>query len=264
MIEALCQLGLDDLRQLASALRSGRLIPPFTKLALRRYVVDTLAEEVEGSFRQLAADGLNADQIASMLDLLAHDRSRYATPDDLIDLVWTGPEAGGIANRDTSVVVRELFQAARHSVVIAGYAIYQGHIVFRTLAERMDREEGLKVTMFLDVRRPLADTLSPVEVVRHFAARFRSQEWPGRRLPEVYYDPRSLETDPAKRASLHAKCVIVDAETALISSANFTAAAQLRNIEVGVLVRSRPLSRRLVLHFETLAAQAILRKLPLD
>ena len=148
--------------------------------------------------------------------------------------------------------------------MIAGYAIYQSHIVFRTLAERMDREEGLEVTMFLDVHRPHTDTLPPAEVARHFAARFRSQEWPGRRLPEVYYDPRSLETDPAQRASLHAKCVIVDAETALISSANFTEAAQLRNIEVGVLVRSRPLSRRLVQHFETLAAQAILRKLPLD
>jgi hypothetical protein len=32
--------------------------------------------------------------------------------EDLIDLVWTGPEAEEIVNRDTSVVMREMFQSA--------------------------------------------------------------------------------------------------------------------------------------------------------
>lgn len=263
MIAALCHLGTDDLRQLAAALRSGRLAAPFTKLALGRYLTDSLAERVAGPLAHLTQGGLDANQIATMLDLLAADRDRRLPPDDLIDLVWTGPETGGVASRDTSVVVRDLFGSVQHSVLLAGYAVHQGQSIFRTLAERMDRDAALQVTMYLDVHRPYGDTSSPTEILRHFADRFRRVEWPGQRLPEVYHDPRSLEPDGAKRASLHAKCLVIDATTSFVSSANFTEAAHLRNIEVGLLVHSQPLARRLTQHFVALAAEGILRRVPL-
>jgi phosphatidylserine/phosphatidylglycerophosphate/cardiolipin synthase-like enzyme len=64
--------------------------------------------------------------------------------------------------------------------------------------------------------------------------------------------------DLDKRACLHAKCIVVDGESVFVSSANFTEAAQERNIEVGVLLRSRLLADRLVLHFDTLLAQSML------
>jgi phosphatidylserine/phosphatidylglycerophosphate/cardiolipin synthase-like enzyme len=47
---------------------------------------------------------------------------------------------------------------------------------------------------------------------------------------------------------------VVDQEQAFVSSANFTEAAQSKNIEVGVYMRSPRFARRLVEHFETLAA----------
>jgi len=62
---------------------------------------------------------------------------------------------------------------------------------------------------------------------------------------------------------LHAKCVVVDRRVAFVSSANFTEAAQERNIEAGVLIRSEPFASSLANHFETLAAQGILLPLPL-
>jgi hypothetical protein len=49
----------------------------------------------------------------------------------MIDLVTTGPEPGGITNRDTSVVVRELFAHAKESVLVVGYAVYQGNACSR-------------------------------------------------------------------------------------------------------------------------------------
>lgn len=85
---------------------------------------------------------------------------------------------------------------------------------------------------------------------------------PRTRVPEIYYDPRALERDPARRASLHAKCIVVDREHAFISSANFTEAAQVRNIEVGVLIRSRLLASRLADHFEGLVMLGLLQPLP--
>jgi phosphatidylserine/phosphatidylglycerophosphate/cardiolipin synthase-like enzyme len=81
-------------------------------------------------------------------------------------------------------------------------------------------------------------------------------------MPEVYYDPRSLETDGGQRSSLHAKCVVVDRSVAFISSANFTEAAQKRNIEIGVSIRSASFSERLDSHFDALAASGIVVRVP--
>ena len=135
--------------------------------------------------------------------------------------------------------------------------------VFKELAERMDQIPELRVQMFLDIQRPQQDQSSPSELVRIFAERFVRNEWPGRQLPRLYYDPRSLEVDQTKRSSLHAKCVVVDNEEAFVSSANFTEAAQTRNIEVGVLLRSSSFARKLTNHFESLAALSILKSIPL-
>lgn len=76
--------------------------------------------------------------------------------------------------------------------------------------------------------------------------------WPGERLPEVYFDPRALDLDASQHAVLHAKCVVIDERLSLITSANFTEAAQLRNIEVGALIEERTLARRLTLQFDRL------------
>jgi phosphatidylserine/phosphatidylglycerophosphate/cardiolipin synthase-like enzyme len=263
MTSPLCLLSSENLAQLAGALRSGRLAPPFTPLLLRRYVSKDLAVGIAAELQQRIGGAAEARHLADCLDLLGQDRGQRPVAEDLIDLVWTGPEAPGIVNRDTSVVVREMFQAARESVLVAGYAVYQGQSVFRELAERMDEVPGLRVQMFLDVRRPPNDPTSSSELVRAFADRFLQKEWPGDRLPKLYYDPRSLVADHASRASLHAKCVVVDKEQAFVTSANFTEAAQTKNIEVGVYLRSSPFASRLAEHFETLAALHILQPIPI-
>jgi phosphatidylserine/phosphatidylglycerophosphate/cardiolipin synthase-like enzyme len=263
MTSTLCLLTTEDLQQLAAALRSGRVVPPINSLLLRRYIPASLADRVAEELRQRIEDGYQPRHLADVLDILSQDRRQRPIAEDLIDLVWTGPEAEGIVNRDTAVVVREMFQNARESVLVAGYAVYQGHIVFKALAERMDEHPTLDVQMFLDIHRPSHDDSSPSELVRGFAERFTRQEWPGRRLPRVFYDPRSLEAEPTKRASLHAKCIVIDKNLILVSSANFTEAGQTKNIEVGVQLRSPSFARRLTEHFEILASKHVLSRVPL-
>ena len=68
----------------------------------------------------------------------------------------------------------------------------------------------------------------------------------------MYYDPRALADNTEEKASLHAKCVIVDRRAALVTSANFTEAAHRKNIETGVLIRYEPLVLRLHGYFEGL------------
>jgi len=91
----------------------------------------------------------------------------------------------------------------------------------------------------------------------HAHAQLPSQK--DRPLPDIFYDPRSLALPADKRASLHAKCVVVDRREVFVSSANFTEAAHERNIEVGLLIHSRTLAERIVRHFEALLAEGLLK-----
>ncbi len=177
-----------------------------------------------------------------------------------MDLVWSGPEVAGLESRETGAVVRELFARARRSLLVACYAIHGGRDLFRILAERMDREPGLQVRLVVDIKRKPGDRTMDCDLVSRFAEDFRQRQWPGQRLPEVFYDPRSLDLDlgRSERACMHAKCVVIDDEIAFVTSANFTEAAQQRNVELGLLVRQPVLAAGLRLRFEHLSAAGCL------
>jgi phosphatidylserine/phosphatidylglycerophosphate/cardiolipin synthase-like enzyme len=251
-----------DLDALAGALRSGKLSSPFSMMAVQHYCSPADAGRVAGRMRELSEEGLRPAHLALLLETISRTRKQRPPGSDLVELVCTGPETRWAAFRDTGVVVRELFAAAREQVLVVGYAVYRGKEVFRVLAGRMAELPGLKVRLFLDVQRGRPDTSLDSEVVARFGHRFRTREWPGQHLPELYYDPRSLERDRTKRASLHAKCVVIDRRVALVSSANFTEAAQVRNIEVGALVHSARFAAELAEHFERLALTGELLPLP--
>jgi len=251
-MEPLLALGGHDLSVLADALRERRLVAPFTDAAVGRFTTSAASLPVAQCLRKLDAAGAPAGVIVAFLEGIVHDRQARPRAEQSIDLVSTGPEAVGVTNRDTRAVVREMFTAAERSVTVVGYAVYQGKQVFEALARRADECPELTVRMFLDVQRARIDRSLSGQIVQRFAQRFRTREWPGTRMPEVYYDPRSLETDGAQRSSLHAKCVVVDRSVAFISSANFTEAAQKRNIEIGALIRSTSFAERLDSHFDAL------------
>jgi hypothetical protein len=256
------RLSETDLRQLSGALQAGRLTLPLTAVSLRRYLATDIAEAVAIEGQCLTGEGFQTAHLIRLLEALAEDRAaRPSRPEDALDLVTSGPEAPGVAIRDTAVVIRELFATARQSVLVVGYAVHQGRSVFRALAERIEQYPELDVRLCLDVQRPWQEATPAAELLRRFADRFTTREWPGSRLPTVYYDPRSLELDAGKRASLHAKCVVVDRRVALVSSANFTEAAQERNIEVGVLLRVPALAEQLTRHFVALMEAGVLQEL---
>lgn len=185
------------------------------------------------------------------------------SPAARVELVWSGPESASASTRDTGVIVPELFASARRSVLVAGYAVHQGMRVFARLAENMDGNAGLEVRIFTNIARPRGDARSESELVRVFADRFRGEQWPrGSRLPRVLYDPRALSQTRGPRACLHAKCLIVDDERRLVTSANFTAAAMDRNIEAGVIVHDPGFASRLRSQFDALEGARVVRSVP--
>lgn len=260
-METLDLLTDTDLVALASALRSGRLHAPFTIVSVQRFCAVTNADTIASLLQQLHDDGMQPHHLALLAEAIAVSRARAPRQAEIVDLVWTGPETLGVANRDTGVVVRDLFGSAEAEVMVVGFAVYQGRSVFKRLADRMDERPDLRVRFFLEVQRHPTDTSLDDEVLRRFAQRFRANEWPGDRMPELYFDPRSLDLEAVKRSSLHAKCIVVDRTVAFVTSANFTEAAQTRNIEVGALIQSRPFAEQLAKHFDALTDAGLLKRI---
>lgn len=249
-----------ELREVASALRSGRVSVPISGLALRDYCDPNKAEWLATA---LAGMGASAGALATFFGLLAVERERVDAALRGVEFVWTGPTVNGEEVRDTGAVVRELFGSARRSVLVAGYAIHRGREVFATLADRMFVVPDLQVRLIVDVPRRQGDTTVDIDIVHRYATEFRQRNWPGGRLPEVLYDPRSLLIDQGARSSMHAKCIVIDSEVALVTSANFTSAAQTKNIEAGTLVRLPAFATKVQRRFDDLARAGAFRPLPM-
>jgi phosphatidylserine/phosphatidylglycerophosphate/cardiolipin synthase-like enzyme len=251
--DPLLSLAPTELHALAASIRSGRVTLPCSTQNLQRFVGTADGELISKRLGDLASLGMSAEAMCACLELLAQSISSRPPLEDLVDLVTSGPEAGGVANRSTAVVVADLFRSAERSVLVAGYAIYQGQKIFESLAERMERCPDLHVRMFLDVPRARGDTSSVSNQIARFVQTFKTTQWPDRaHMPHVYCCEQIMESQDCKPGSLHAKCIAVDDQQVFVSSANFTEAGQNRNIEVGLLVRSAVLSERLSRFFESL------------
>jgi phosphatidylserine/phosphatidylglycerophosphate/cardiolipin synthase-like enzyme len=152
------------------------------------------------------------------------------------ELVWTGPDIRTGTSRDTWAVVKNLFSSPRESVLLAGYSFDHGKQLFEPLHQSM-KKSALDVKFFIHIESMQKDTklIHSASHLEQAMDRFLQTNWPfGEPWPEIYYDPRTL--DPHERVSLHAKCLVVDSHTSLVTSANFTDRGHHRNIEVGSLI----------------------------
>lgn len=265
MNSPLHQLSRPALLSLAKAFETERIQLPCSGGSISSHVPDTLSVAVCTELNRLHSIGMKGQLMAQTLYLLATEREVTQQRYDAVDLVWSGEELPGSASRDTFVVVQELFKAAQKSILIASYAIdtgKKGQSIFKELANHMDVNPDLDVRMFINVNRPYKDTTPESILLRKFSEEFRNNFWPGHRLPNVFYDPRALDFTKGPRGCLHAKCVIIDEERLLVTSANFTEAAHQRNIEAGVLMNDSIAARTLRSQFETLVTKKILQKVP--
>ncbi|HZH74801.1 MAG TPA: DISARM system phospholipase D-like protein DrmC [Archangium sp.] len=261
-MEALAALSDDALDRLASALRRGTLRAPFGPRQLAAYLPEALCAGAASALTALVASG--ASEQAAALTLRAMVQARAAVPSvaDRVRLVTSGP-APQAEGRDTAVVVRELFAQAEQEVLVVGFTAFRAAEIFAPLVQR-SRERDLHLCLCLNVGRSgLGDARAPQQLLSDFRRELTTSIWPEEPVPPIHYDPRALlpHTADTGRGCLHAKCVVVDGHLSFITSANFTEAAQDRNIEVGALIRDEDFARALRGHFEGLIAAG--RLLPL-
>lgn len=256
-------LGKAALTGLAEALASGRMVCPVSRAALEPHVPEGELNAIYEALAELHADGMLPRHIAKLLRLLIDERSAAQRMSDRVQLVWSPPDLDAIDARDTAVVVQGLFRQAQSCVLISTYALddkLKTEALFGELGARMDLDPTLSVRLFANIHRKYLDESPSSTLVSAFSQRVRAGWWPGQRLPEVYYDPRSLETEGNKRAVLHAKAVVVDGRWTLLTSANFTQAAQERNIEAGVVIDDAELAKRISRQFDQLVEHGALRR----
>jgi phosphatidylserine/phosphatidylglycerophosphate/cardiolipin synthase-like enzyme len=232
-------------------------------MALSRHAVSQVtgvsASQVFDALSELLATGIAPQHAALVVDAIAATRESAIDPAQILDLVLSGPEVPGVTTADTLTTLRTLITEAKREVLMIGYAVHNAKPIFELLGSRMAKDD-IRVVFCIEIGRKMGDTSLDSEIVRRFAREFRERHWPWPNLPDVYYDPRSLSDDPLRRSSLHAKCVMADRKRALITSANFTEAAWLRNIELGVVLDYEPLVSRLAEYLDGLIATHLLRK----
>lgn len=162
------------------------------------------------------------------------------------ELVWTGPTTGAVPLRHTEAVLVQVVKEARTRVVLVSFVAYEVPSVVAALREVAAR--GVKIVVVLEApasRGGRVDVDSP--------AKMRTA------VPEAAVYVWSPEADEhGFRGAVHAKCAVADNDTAFVTSANLTAAAMWRNMELGVLIRGGRQPRRLAEHLQALVDARIL------
>jgi phosphatidylserine/phosphatidylglycerophosphate/cardiolipin synthase-like enzyme len=248
----LSDLSQRELQDLLRALDAGWLSFPINELSLGNAGLST--RHCASVARLLT--GFDATTARILLEVALAER--LYRPPPRLELVWTGPEARGATARDTGIVIRQLFERAAQSVIIAGFRFDQGESIFRPLHERM--QHGLDAAMFVDIEGH-ADTPSGAKAYAERAIdQLIADNWPfGPPFPTIYYDPRSAIAGPPW-VSLHAKCIVVDDTFAFITSANFTERGQHRNIEAGVCIEDPDFAERLAAQWRALVARGLVER----
>jgi phosphatidylserine/phosphatidylglycerophosphate/cardiolipin synthase-like enzyme len=239
-----------DLELLARALEDGRLVPPFTAVQVQQIGLHRDASTFLLGVSNLQ-EGQSPTGMGWILRRLAKERRdaerRWS---DVAQLVWSGPTEGHEPTRDTRLVLTELFAKAEHHVVVSSFVIYDGRSLFASLAQRCKDRPELQVDFYVNIKSTTGD--GEDADLDAFLDDFSRKQWPsGVRLPSIYYDPETLKQGK-KQTSLHAKCVVVDERWAFVTSANFTDAAQERNIEAGVLLNHPGVASALAGRFRAL------------
>ncbi len=259
------QLPEDTLRRLADAVGSARIGTPWP--------ADQVAHTVGGptwlpeELRAITAAGIDAPALAWTLHMLVAERADARRRWEGVELTWTGPDDVVTETRDTGAVARQLFATATSQLLVATYAIDGGHkaaSLLNVLRDRMELAPTLKVRFFVNVHREKNDDRPEDVLVRDYALWFKEEVWPWARRPEVFYDRRAVSRTKGPRSCLHAKCVVQDEARTLITSANLTEAAQLRNIEAGVLVSDPGFARGVIDQFSRLTTRGFLVRLRYD
>jgi phosphatidylserine/phosphatidylglycerophosphate/cardiolipin synthase-like enzyme len=162
------------------------------------------------------------------------------------ELLWAGPApGGGMPARRIDQVLYDLIATAEKDILLITFAAHKIQRLAEVLASASRR--GVRVRLVLEFGVQSQFQLSH-DALKAFPLDLQEKA-------EIFYwpiDKRELNLF-GKPGKLHAKAAVIDKQ-ALLSSANLTDDAFLRNLELGVLFMGGDMPTKLRQHFEHLIA----------
>jgi cardiolipin synthase len=240
--EVVSTLSPEFVLRLVRLLRSHASLADVTRARIMREVAnDNACERIAAFITALSAarPDLSPEVAAFGIDC-ALETAEFESRAQSIDLVWTGPETSAVSVRRSAAVLLELIESARTDLLVMSFASFRIPDADAALSRAADR--GVRMYLIL-------------ESEEDSSGRYRQYGAPA--FSALAHNPRvSYYCWPKEKrphgALLHAKAVVADGSSALITSANLTAHAIDVNIEIGILIRGEPVPKRLRNHLLSL------------
>jgi PLD-like domain len=234
---------------MATALRTARISLTSSSVGIDAVpsVSPETARRAASAFRSL--QGLvDANAVATALDVGNELRRIERLDRPEIELVWTGPSAEGPIVRPTAEVVQEMIRNVRESgeVLLVGYSL--------------TADDGSIMQEIIALLGAASKRRAAIVIILH-----RDNDELNRRHLMDAWDvfakkPKVFTWDPPPHhpyTKLHAKALVVDRLDALVTSANLTFHGLESNLELGLRVRG-PQAGWIAERFDHLIASEVL------
>ncbi len=199
---------------------------------------------------QREASDLSAYVVAVALHTAATSAQKHHDAQS-VELVWTGPDTGGVPFRRTEQAILQVLDSARERLLLVSYAVYaipniQGAVV--RAAKR-----GVRITVVVEPPST-ADVENEYSTLRALGSDVAA-------CSRVYYWPKEKRKQDrsGKVGILHVKCAVADGTWLFLSSANLTEYAFTINMELGTLIRGGQLPAQVETNFAALITQGVLQ-----
>lgn len=181
----------------------------------------------------------------------ASNTARLATKREAVELVWSGPSTGLVPVRHTEQVLCQVIQLATKRLFIVSFVAYEIVSIISALNEAVERNVKIDVLLESSTAHGGTVTTDSIKTMRNAVSNADYYIWSP--------DTGQPGARPAN-ASVHAKCIVADANVAFITSANLSISAMERNMELGVLVRGGTLPESLHRHLDALKTTGAIEK----
>ena len=218
-------------------------------------IVQTLKDEIEQDTLLNAADAFKKSinliekrfpncTSREIMDILQMACKLYNfKSDERCELVITAPGSFKLKARKTKVVVYAILSSAEKSITLTGYSISE---YFDEMIELIIKKstQGVYVNLYVNDAQKHQDV---IERLNTYSSKF---------IKIFSYNQQSDD----KMSALHAKLIVVDRHTSLISSANLSYHGMQGNVEMGVLIESAEKAEEIESLLKTLREQKVFTK----
>lgn len=173
---------------------------------------------------------------------------RTARGSQTVELVWSGPPTD-VVMRPTIEALRDVCRAADESLILSSFSTSPHADLLGELRRAITRK--VDVTIILETTAANRQNVhgAAADAFAELRDGIQLYAWPDEQRPDKY-------------AAMHFKAAVADRHAAFVSSANLSAAAFDRSMEMGILVVGEPLPARLESHLRGLIARRHLKRIP--